>query len=91
MQEKRMVTREAFERRAVELYRVMTTIEIEAYALLPDEFKALAERIGYCNVCAIMVVRDLDRGRSERLVARKYELTRDQVRSIAGRRKRRSE
>jgi len=73
--------RACFEKRSVELFALFGE-RVEAFAELPDQFREFAEMIGYVRVCALLVINDLSKGRSEMQVATKYGLSRKQVRTI---------
>lgn len=83
------ISPECFEKRCVELYAMFgdTAPNFEA---LPDSFKEFVNLIGYVRVCSLMVIYDLDKGRSERQLATKYSLTRDQIRTIKENRRKRT-
>lgn len=75
------ISPDCFEKRCVDLY-AMFGVCVSCYDALPDSFKEFVALIGYVRVCSLLVVRDLDKGRSERQLATKYSLTRDQIRNI---------
>ena len=75
------ISPECFEKRCVDLY-AMFGVGASCYEALPDSFKEFVTLIGYVRVCSLLVIYDLDKGRSERQLATKYSLTRDQIRSI---------
>lgn len=75
------VLRENFEKRALELAHEFG-IDVERYEELDELHRDFFESIGYVRVCSLMVIADLKRGRSERQLARKYCLSRDQIRDI---------
>ena len=74
-------TREAFERRCLEL-AALFGCGANTYAGLSPFYREFFEISGYARVCAMLVLKDLDTGRSQRSIAIKYALTRDQVRFI---------
>ena len=74
-------TREAFERRCLEL-ATLFGCGAKAYDELSPFYREFFEISGYSRVCAMLVLKDLDTGRSQRSIAIKYALTRDQVRFI---------
>ena len=83
------ISPECFEKRCVELYAMFGTFA-PSFEALPDSFKEFVTLIGYVRVCSLLVIYDLDRGRSERQLATKYSLTRDQIRSIKENRRKRT-
>lgn len=70
-----------FERRSLQLAKVFN-INAETFVDLPDQFREFCEYIGYTRVCSLLVISDLQKGRSERELARRYGLSRDQIRVI---------
>lgn len=70
-----------FEHRAVQLASEFGTC-VETFECLPPEFQEFFEIIGYTRVCSLLVISDLQKGRSERQLSIKYGLTRDQIRGI---------
>ncbi len=74
-------TQEAFERRCLEL-AALFGCGAGTYAELSPSYREFVEISGYARVCAMLVLKDLDMGRSQRSIAIKYALTRDQVRFI---------
>lgn len=74
-------TREMFERRCLEL-AALFGCGAGCYADLSPSYREFFEISGYARVCAMLVLKDLDMGRSQRSIAIKYALTRDQVRFI---------
>jgi len=70
-----------FEKRAIELAHVFG-IDVSEYAALDETHRHFFEAIGYVRVCSMMVISDLKNGRSERQLATKYSLSRDQIRTI---------
>ena len=72
---------EQFERRCVQLAKEFGTA-VDAFEALPDQFKDFFRVIGYIRVCTYLVIADLGRGRSENEIARRYGITRRQVRTI---------
>ena len=74
-------TQEAFERRCLEL-AALFGCGANTYAELSPSYREFVEISGYARVCAMLVLKDLDMGRSQRSIAIKYALTRDQVRFI---------
>jgi hypothetical protein len=72
---------EQFERRAVQLAAVFK-IHAETFEGLPDQFREFCEYIGYTRVCSLLVISDLQRGRSERQLVINYGLTRKQIQVI---------
>lgn len=75
------ISPECFEKRCVELYAMFGEL-VQTFDELPDSFKEFVTMIGYVRVCSLMVVYDLDKGRSEWQLARKYNLTRRQIQGI---------
>ena len=73
--------REVFERRCLEL-AALFGCGAKTYAELSPFYREFFEISGYSRVCAMLVLKDLDMGRSQRSIAIKYALTRDQVRFI---------
>jgi len=73
--------RERFERRCLEL-AALFGCAASTYAELSASYREFFEISGYTRVCAMLVLKDLDTGRSQRSIAIKYALTRDQVRFI---------
>jgi hypothetical protein len=61
---------------------------VETFAALPDVYREFFVFIGYFRVCSLLVVYDLDKGRTERQLATKYNLTRHQIRDISANRRR---
>lgn len=72
---------EQFEQRCVQLAKEFGVCVV-VYDELPEQYKSFFEIIGYVRVCSLLVVSELQRGRSETQVARRYGLTRAQVRNI---------
>lgn len=70
-----------YEKRCLQLAKEFG-VQSECYADLPERFKQFFEVIGYSRVCSLMVISDLSRGRSERSLATKYGITRNQVETI---------
>lgn len=64
------------EQRSIELFVLLGGVAPKDFSGLPPEFRAFVHSIGYINVCAIMVIRDLSKGLSERFLATRYSLTR---------------
>lgn len=83
------ISQECFEKRCIDLYALFGE-RVETYAALPEPFKEFATMIGYARVCSLLVIYDLDKGRSERQLATKYNLTRDQIRTISENRRKRN-
>lgn len=75
------VPAECYERRCVELARHLGA-DVVAFVDLSTQYKEFFAYIGYTRVCALLVVNDLNRGRSERELARRYSLSRDAIRYI---------
>lgn len=73
--------REAFERRCLEL-AALFGCGANTYAELSPFYREFFEISGYARVCAMLVLKDLDSGHSQRRISIKYALTRDQVRFI---------
>jgi hypothetical protein len=71
----------AFERRCLEL-AALFGCAAKTYAELSPFYREFFEISGYARVCAMLVLKDLDAGRSQRSIAIKYGLSRDQVRFI---------
>jgi len=74
-------SRELFEKRCLEL-AALFGCGANTYADLSPFYREFFEISGYARVCAMLVLKDLDMGRSQRSIAIKYALTRDQVRFI---------
>lgn len=72
---------EQFERRSLQLAAVFK-IHAETFEGLPDQFREFCEYIGYPRVCSLLVISDLQRGRSERQLVINYGLTRKQIQVI---------
>ena len=72
---------EQFERRSLQLAKVFN-INAETFDVLPDQFQEFCTYIGYVRVCSLLVISDLQKGRSERELARRYGLSREQSRGI---------
>ena len=70
-----------FERRSLQLAKVFN-INAETFEALPDQFREFCEYIGYTRVCSLLVISDLQRGRSERQLVINYGLTRKQIQVI---------
>ncbi len=70
-----------FERRSLQLAKVFN-INAETFEALPDQFQEFCTYVGYVRVCSLLVISDLQKGRSERELARRYGLSRDQIRVI---------
>jgi len=75
------VSREAYQRRCVELATYLG-IQVDEYAKLPAQCVEFFDLIGYVRICSMLVIGDLGRGRSERSVATRYGLTRRQIQGI---------
>lgn len=72
---------EMFERRCLEL-AALFGCGANTYPELSPFYREFFEISGYSRVCAMLVLKDLDGGRSQQSIAIKYGLTRDQVRFI---------
>lgn len=70
-----------FERRSLLLAEVFT-INAQTFDELPEQFRDFCQYIGYTRVCSLLVISDLQKGRSERELARRYGLTRNQITTI---------
>lgn len=70
-----------FEERCLQLAKAFGKDAV-CFTELPSEFQDFFNCIGYTRVCAYLVICDLNRGRSERQLARRYGLSRDQVNRI---------
>lgn len=76
-----MIDQETFKRRCLELYTMFGNDATE-YDLLPDCFKEFVNLIGYERVCSLMITYDLSKGRTERQLSIKYNVTRHWIRAI---------
>lgn len=70
-----------FERRSLLLAKEFGVFA-ETFDELPEQFRDFFLIVGYVRVCSLLVISDLSKGRSERELARRYQLSRDQIRGI---------
>ena len=70
-----------FSKRGIQLARELGQC-VESYEELPEQLRQFFEFVGYVRVCHLLVIADLNRGRSERETARRYGLSRAQVERI---------
>jgi hypothetical protein len=76
-----------FERRSLQLAEVFS-ISAATFGELPEQFQSFCVYIGYVRVTSLLVISDLQKGRtrrkgySENELATRYGLTRDQIRYI---------
>lgn len=72
---------EQFGKRSLQLAKEFGVC-VETFEELPEQFKDFFNIIGYTRVCALLVISDLRKGRSENELARRYGLSRKQIRTI---------
>lgn len=72
---------EQFSKRSLQLAAVFK-IDAPTFDELPEQFREFCTYIGYTRVCSLLVISDLQKGRSERELARRYGLTRNQITTI---------
>lgn len=70
-----------FEKRSLQLAKEFGVCADE-FEALPDCFQDFCRFIGYVRVCSMLVISDLHKGRSENELARRYGMTRQQIRGI---------
>ena len=70
-----------FEKRSLQLAKEFGVC-VETFDALPEQFRHFFQIIGYIRVCSLLVISDLQKGRSENELARRYGITRKQIRTI---------
>jgi hypothetical protein len=70
-----------FSKRGIQLAREFGQC-VESYEELPEQLRQFFEFVGYVRVCHLLVIADLQKGRSERELANRYGLTRKQIQGI---------
>lgn len=70
-----------FEKRSLQLAEVFGVCA-DKFEALPEQYKDFFVIIGYVRICSLLIISDLNRGRSERELAQRYGLTRSQIEGI---------